>query len=659
MSGSNDVLAQLLLQQSRQQGRRQSASSRLAEQMMAGLNNPTPVYSTGATLARAGSGLLAGLMAQRAESQDQAREDEQMQRLQDRTDKRDYLDGQGAADFRIRMSGEAPGRPAAAPSSQGGTWLDRLETAESSGNTSARNPRSSAGGNFQFIDDTWRAFARANPAQFEGMDDAAILASRFDPQRGRQLGRQAAEWYAGENARILGEQGLPNGPAEQALAHRFGPAGAAAMLRATPDTPIGTAVPDGARVLMANPDLRGVSVGEFLTNNSARYGGQGQPAPRPAGTQYAGRPTATDASAPGPAAPPAGPAAQRQPDFMALYLEASSSRNPQIRAMAPGLLAQANRADAQANRPPVTVSPGASMVDPNTGRVIYTAPRAPESESSSRGPIPEGMRLNSAGTLEEIPGYRQRPQQPDDTERLLRASGYTPGTPEYEAQARILLQRRGQPPQTNVNVSPETSLMRADSDTLKAINEGQGQARALISLLDRTERAVRAVPEGQAARFLPAVGQTLASFGVQVPGTSEAEILNALTGQLAGLQRIPGSGATTDYEMRLFLQAVPRLGNTRDGNLALLDMGRRLARRRIEEAAIWRRYVGQPDLMERLDALPPVFGDSDMEVLMSGPAARAAPLSAPPRPPGMIDRARNRGNASGTPQLPPGFEVVQ
>jgi hypothetical protein len=108
MAQSNDVLAQLLLQQSRQQGRRQSASSRLAEQMMAGLNNPTPVYSTGATLARAGSGLLAGLLAQQAESRDQAREDEQMQRLQDRTDKRDYLGNQA---FSAAMTGRAPQAP--------------------------------------------------------------------------------------------------------------------------------------------------------------------------------------------------------------------------------------------------------------------------------------------------------------------------------------------------------------------------------------------------------------------------------------------------------------------------------------------------------------------------------------------------------------------
>ena len=549
MAQSNDILAQMLLQQSRQQGRRQSAASRLAEQMMAGLNNPTPVYSTGATLARAGSGLLAGLMAQQAESRDQAREDEQMQRLQDRTDKRDYTNRQELASFL--------GGPSQAP-----IQMPQQPIQTAPGGTVQREP----------LADLPQAQPRgeAPPAVSQGIAQRAAL----DP---------SAPDYAERIARIN------NGV-------------------------IGQTMPGQAP----------------------------QPMPRPA---------------------QAGAGAPPQSDAMTMYLRAVSSQNPMISRLAPGYLAQANREDARAGRVNPTVEingpqgPGTYERRPD-GTLAFIGARMPPQEgpSSSRGPIPEGMRLNSAGALEEIPGYRQRPQQPDDTERLLRASGYTPGTPEYEAQARRLLERRGQPAQTNVNVSPETSLMRADSDTLKAINEGQGQARSLISLLDRTERAVRAVPEGQAARFLPAIGQTLASFGVQVPGTSEAEILNALTGQLAGLQRIPGSGATTDYEMRLFLQAVPRLGNTRDGNLALLDMGRRLARRRIEEAAIWRRHVGQPDLMERLDALPPVFGDSDMEVLMSGPAATAAPPPPPPRPPGMIDRARRNG--PGMPALPPGYEML-
>ena len=100
------------------------------------------------------------------------------------------------------------------------------------------------------------------------------------------------------------------------------------------------------------------------------------------------------------------------------------------------------------------------------------------------------------------------------------------------------------------------------------------QARSLINFFDRAEQAVRAVPEGAAAQFLPIVGQTARALGYDIPGTSEAEVLRGITNQLAALQRVPGSGATTDFEMRLFMQAVPRLGNTREGNLQLLDLGR-------------------------------------------------------------------------------------
>jgi len=634
----NDILAQQLLQQSRQQGRRQSVSSRLAEQMMAGLNNPTPVYSTGATLARAGSGLLAGLLAARADTQEQQREEEDFKRVaqyQDQVRTRDMND--------LRALAGGAAQPAAAPP----ITMQPLSPPQDGGGSNL--PRGYRNNNPLNITDA--PFTREQPG-YQGSDGRF---GRFDTMdNGIAAADRLLQSYAG--------RGL-NTP--QAIINRWAPAGDGNNNPAAYATTVARAlnVEPSAALDMNDPAVRRRLIDAMAVVENGRP-------MAPAGTQYAGRPTATDAGpasnapppSPGPASAPSGaPTAA----YIAQVQALAAGGNAAATRLLPGLQWQYEQAQRrQTPNPTVEINgpqgPGTYERRPD-GTLAFIGARMPPQEgpSSSRGPIPEGMRLNSAGTLEEIPGYRQRPQQPDETERLLRASGYTPGTPEYEAQARRLLERRGQPAQTNVNVSPETSLMRADSDTLKAINEGQGQARSLISLLDRTERAVRAVPEGQAARFLPAVGQTLASFGVQVPGTSEAEILNALTGQLAGLQRIPGSGATTDYEMRLFLQAVPRLGNTRDGNLALLDMGRRLARRRIEEAAIWRRHVGQPDLMERLDALPPVFGDSDMEVLMSGPAARAAPPPAPPRPPGMIDRARNRGNASGTPQLPPGFEVVQ
>jgi len=224
-----------------------------------------------------------------------------------------------------------------------------------------------------------------------------------------------------------------------------------------------------------------------------------------------------------------------------------------------------------------------------------------------------------------------RQPQPSEFDRLLSAAGIAPNSEQARALALSRLERLGQPPQTTVNLpQPDGARLRADTATLQAQNEGVTQARSLINFFDRAEQAVRAVPEGAAAQFLPIVGQTARALGYDIPGTSEAEVLRGITNQLAALQRVPGSGATTDFEMRLFMQAVPRLGNTRDGNLQLLDLGRRLAQRRIEEANVWRRFAGSEDLFERLDALGPVFSPAEREFLEKGPAAM--PTSGPSIP---------------------------
>jgi hypothetical protein len=219
------------------------------------------------------------------------------------------------------------------------------------------------------------------------------------------------------------------------------------------------------------------------------------------------------------------------------------------------------------------------------------------------------------------------------------------------------LQRRGQPAQTNINTgdSPQAILARSDVDTIKSQNAAANQARVLLPLFDRAEEAIRNVPQGAGAQFAPILGQVASAFGVPVDGTSQAEVLRALTSTLAPLQRAEGSGATSDRDIALYLQAVPRLGNTREGNLALVDMGRRSAQRRIEEATIWRQYAGTPDVMDRLNALPPLWSDEERAMLRPPRATSGQPV-APPRPPGMIERARR--NAPGTPALPLGYEVL-
>jgi soluble lytic murein transglycosylase-like protein len=251
-------------------------------------------------------------------------------------------------------------------------------------------------------------------------------------------------------------------------------------------------------------------------------------------------------------------------------------------------------------------------------------------------------------------------RQPDEFERLLNQAGIAPGSPQAQRFAQQRLERLGAPPQTNVNLpASETALLRADTDTLKAQNEAATQARGLISLFDRGEAAIKRLPtEGTAAQFLPIFGQLASSLGFKVEGSSEAEILDSITTQLAVLQRAPGSGATSDFEMRMFLRAVPQLGKTREGNLQLLDMGRRLARRRIEEANIWRRNAGAPDIMDKLDNLGPIFNEEERQMLND---AIAVSDTAAPRPGAAEPRAGQPvrvGSPDEARRLPSGTPII-
>lgn len=144
-----------------------------------------------------------------------------------------------------------------------------LRRQESGTDDTARNPRSSAAGRYQFIDSTWRQFARARPDLFPGMDDAQILAAR---SRG-DLQDAGAEWYANVNAPELQRAGLPVNRGTLALAHGFGAGGARALLTAPPDTPVETIV--GPQVMAANPHLRGQTVGQVVQGFQNRQGAGG------------------------------------------------------------------------------------------------------------------------------------------------------------------------------------------------------------------------------------------------------------------------------------------------------------------------------------------------------------------------------------------------
>jgi hypothetical protein len=505
---SGDLMAQALLLQSRQRPR-QSASSRLAAQLMQQANQTGPVYGTLGVLSRALPGVLGAYMARRGDDEERVAEKQNMQSLMDhqREQSAEAASFFGGGGGMPQQAQQMPAQPPTMPQG-GGVAQGPLPPPVAA----VAPPAGMYGRNAPLVAER-DARLGADPIQLAAATQAGMPAGQpaFNPAR------------PGADAPVPNwDAGLP--PPTGRINPNVAPAGAPAMPPAMPN-----AAPGG---------MTGLPPGVTM-------------------------------------------------DMIARGL---AHPNPQIRQQAQAMVqvAQLQRREDNSALERIRMPDGSERLLP---------------------------RAQAAGMVSAPP-----PQAPDEFQRLLSASGLDPNSPEARSIARQILERRGQPPQTNVNVDnrAEGALVQADGRALNDIQTGAQEARRLMALFDRAEAAIRSAPEGAGAQVLPLLGQAARSLGYDIPGTSEAEVLRGITTQLAVLQRAPSSGATSDMELRLYMQAVPRLGNTREGNMQLLDMGRRLMRRRLEEATIFRENIGRPDLYDRLNSLPPVFSDEERQMLAGG-----------------------------------------
>jgi len=138
-------------------------------------------------------------------------------------------------------------------------FLDRLMLAESGARDTARNPRSTALGPFQFIEQTflevaWRHFGD----ELRGRTSVDILALRTD----RAFARRVAEAYTRDNAALLAANGIEASWTNLRLAFFAGPTAALRILRAPPRTPVDQIL--GPAAMRANPFLAGYSAERLI-----------------------------------------------------------------------------------------------------------------------------------------------------------------------------------------------------------------------------------------------------------------------------------------------------------------------------------------------------------------------------------------------------------
>lgn len=203
------------------------------------------------------------------------------------------------------MGGESP--------MTGAAYADAVKGRENpGGNPYAPNasgpggtPTSTAVGDHQFVEGTWlKEMKQYRPDLTAGQTDAQILAMRGNSA----LSSEMAQHYAVDNAGALRQAGMPVNAATLALAHGFGPAGAARIMQANTNTPLSTVLT--AEELQANPQYAKMTAGQLLNGFVNRFGrgqvdfsniGAGGGGPAPVRVAGPGAPT----GGAGGAAPPA------------------------------------------------------------------------------------------------------------------------------------------------------------------------------------------------------------------------------------------------------------------------------------------------------------------------------------------------------------------
>lgn len=131
------------------------------------------------------------------------------------------------------------------------SYLPSIRASESAGNDSARNSLSTATGRYQFLKTTWDGLVNKYPnsgLSFEG---------RLDPQQQEV----AIRLFTAENARMLKNSGVSLSNGTLYAAHFLGASDAVKVLQGAPSDLVAAHV--SARVINANPFLRGMTVAEF------------------------------------------------------------------------------------------------------------------------------------------------------------------------------------------------------------------------------------------------------------------------------------------------------------------------------------------------------------------------------------------------------------
>lgn len=232
------------------------------------------------------------------------------------------------------------------------------------------------------------------------------------------------------------------------------------------------------------------------------------------------------------------------------------------------------------------------------------------------------------GTAEPI----TQVEKPTDVQRDYAAAvkqGYTGSLIDFDMARRragatnVSIDQKGE---TAFTTTANTAVAKRFEKLSEEGDSGRGDLAALAQ--------IRALGGAIDQNSLPALRARLAEYGIKIGDDIGAiQAFESLVDKMVPQQRVPGSGTTSDFDVKTFKSSLPRLMNTPDGNALITGTLEALAQDKMARAAIAEKALtGElkpADAIRELRALPNpdlAFKSGLSELGKSGKLAATAPV---------------------------------
>lgn len=135
---------------------------------------------------------------------------------------------------------------------------------------------------------------------------------------------------------------------------------------------------------------------------------------------------------------------------------------------------------------------------------------------------------------------------------------------------------------------------------------------------------------GKNAEVLAALGPYAEAVGIDMKGLDEAQAYEAVVARMAPAMRIPGSGASSDFDAKQFLSSLPSLGKTPEGNRIVMDTFQGIQERKIKASEYAQQALSNQITWQEADKKIAALGDpytafNEYRKRVEAPAAAGAP----------------------------------